>query len=76
MKTIRQIPILLPDDVTYGAYLEATPEQRADWNRRWLARVRASDLDIQFDRDRDLDERGLSASQAYRDEHPTQSGGS
>ena len=39
------------------------------------AKRRFLQSEVQFDRDRDLDERGITARDAYNDEHPRQSGG-
>ncbi len=60
---------------------------RRSWNRPDLtleemrarqiaaAKRRFPQSEIQFDRDRDLDERGITARDAYAEENPRQSGG-
>ena len=54
---------------------------RRSWNRPDITidEVRAKqaqvNADIQFDTERDWDERGITARDAYNDEHPRQSGG-
>lgn len=54
---------------------------RRSWNRPDLTieEVRAKqaqiNADIQFDYERDWDERGITARDAYNDENPRQSGG-
>lgn len=53
----------------------ALPENEKERRRMyWDGGVLSKKADRQFDRDRDIDERGITAEQAAADEYPRQSG--